>query len=222
MGGARKKYVIPGEVVTTGPFRPVDNVLLDGERIIATAAGMSEIFENEVRVVPFSGKYRPRIDDLVIGKVVSHTSSAWELDINAAYVGFLPAQDVFGRDFSSHADDLTAKLAKGDLVAARIANFDRTRDPLITIGDRDLGKIDGGHMVSIAPGKISRLIGKKGAMIQSIEEGTGTAITVGQNGRVVIDGGSPDGLLKARKAVRLIDEQSYGYDLADRVREMLR
>lgn len=222
MGGSRKKYVVPGQVVTTGPFRPVENVILDGEQIIATAAGMSEIFENEVRVVPFSGKYRPRIDDLVIGKVVSHTSSAWELDINAAYVGFLPAQDVFGRDFASHADDLTAKLAKGDLVAARVANFDRTRDPLMTIGDRDLGKIDGGSMVSIAPGKISRLIGKKGSMIQAIEEGTGTAITVGQNGRVVIDGGSPDGLLKARKAVRMIDEQSYGYDLADRVREMLR
>ena len=221
MGGSRRKYVVPGELVTTGPLRPVENVVLDGDRIISTVAGMSEIFENEVRVVPFSGKYQPRIDDMVIGKVVSHTSLAWDLDINAAYVGFLPAQDVFGRDFSSHADDLTSRLAKGDMVAARVANFDRTRDPLMTIGDRDLGKIDGGHMVSISPGKISRLIGKKGSMIQAIEEGTGTVITVGQNGRVVIDGDDPEGLLKAEKAVRMIDEQSYNSDLADRVREMI-
>ena len=48
--------------------------------------------------------------------------------------------DVFGRDFSTHADELSSKLKTGDLVAARIANFDRTRDPLITISDRDLGK----------------------------------------------------------------------------------
>jgi RNA-binding protein Rrp4 and related proteins (contain S1 domain and KH domain) len=55
--------------------------------------------------------------------------------------------DVFGRDFSTHADELSSKLKTGDLVAARIANFDRTRDPLITISDRDLGKIDDGVLV---------------------------------------------------------------------------
>ncbi len=143
----KRKYVIPGDVVTSGPFRPEQNVILEGNDIISTVVGISEIYDDSVKVIPLTGKYLPKIDDLVIGKVVSHTSLSWELDINSCYIGFLPAMDVFGRDFSTHSDELSSKLKTGDLVAARIANFDRTRDPLITISDRDLGKIDDGVLV---------------------------------------------------------------------------
>ncbi|HJM25921.1 MAG TPA: RNA-binding protein, partial [Nitrosopumilus sp.] len=31
----KRKYVIPGDVVTTGPFRPEQNVILDGDKIIS-------------------------------------------------------------------------------------------------------------------------------------------------------------------------------------------
>ncbi len=182
----KRKYVIPGDVITTGPFRPEQNVMLEGEKIIATAVGISEIYDDSVKVIPLTGKYLPKIDDLVIAKVNSHTSLSWELDINSCYVGFLPAQDVFGRDFSAHADELATKLKTGDLVAARIANFDRTRDPLVTISDRDLGKIDSGILIEISPSKVPRLIGKRGSMIQMIEQATNAAVTIGQNGWVVV------------------------------------
>ena len=33
----KRKYVIPGDVVTSGPFRPEQNVILEGNDIIATA-----------------------------------------------------------------------------------------------------------------------------------------------------------------------------------------
>ena len=59
----------------------------------------------------------------------------------------LPASDVFGRDYSSSADDMNAKLSKGDLIAARIVNADKTRDPLLTISGRELGKIDSGELM---------------------------------------------------------------------------
>ena len=39
----RRKYVIPGDVVTTGPFRPEQNVILDGNKIISTTIGVSRI-----------------------------------------------------------------------------------------------------------------------------------------------------------------------------------
>jgi exosome complex component RRP4 len=217
----RRKYVIPGDVITTGPFRPEQNVILDGNKIIATAVGISEIYDDSVKVLPLTGKYIPKIDDLVIAKVNSHTSLSWELDINSCYVGFLPAQDVFGRDFSAHADELTSKLKTGDLVAARIANFDRTRDPLVTIGDRDLGKIDAGELVVISPSKVPRLIGKKGSMIQMIEMATDAAVTIGQNGWVVVSCDSPEGLLKAKKAIQMVNEQAHVANLTDQVKEML-
>ena len=64
----KRKYVIPGDVVTTGPFRAEQNVILEGEKIISTAVGISEIYEDSVRVISLTGKYIPKIDDLVIGK----------------------------------------------------------------------------------------------------------------------------------------------------------
>ena len=217
----KRKYVIPGDLVTTGPFRPEQNVILEGNKIISTSIGISEIYDDSVRVIPLTGKYIPKIDDLVIGKVLSHTSLSWELDINSCYVGFLPAQDVFGRDFSAHADELASKLKTGDLVAARIANFDRTRDPLITISDRDLGKIDSGTLVKISPSKVPRLIGKRGSMIQMIEQATDAAITIGQNGWVVISCESPEGLLKAKKAIQMVNEKAHVANLTDQVKKML-
>ena len=217
----RRKYVIPGDVVTTGPFRPEQNVILEGNKIISTTIGVSEIYDDSVKVISLTGKYIPKINDLVIGKVISHTSLSWELDINSCYVGFLPAQDVFGRDFSAHADELTSKLKSGDLVAARIANFDRTRDPLVTIADRDLGKIESGDLIKISPSKVPRLIGKRGTMIQSIETATDAVITIGQNGWVVVSCDNPEGLLKAKKAIEMVNEQAHVANLTDQVKEML-
>jgi len=217
----KKRYVIPGDVITTGPYRPDQNVTLDGNRIIATVIGISEISDDSVRVIPLTGMYIPKSSDLVIGKVVSHTSLSWEVDINSCYVGILPAADVFGRDFSAHADELTSKLGKGDLIVARIVNFDRTRDPLITIADRDLGKIESGTLIKISPSKVPRLIGKRGSMIQTIEMATHAVITIGQNGLIVVSCDDSNGLLKAINAIRMIEEEAHMANLTDKVKEML-
>lgn len=217
----KRKFVIPGDVITTGPFRAEQNTVLEDDRIVATTIGISEIFDDAVKVIPLTGRYIPKINDLIVGKVIRHTSLSWELDINSCYVGFLPGQDIFGRDFAAHADELSSRLKNGDLVVARIANFDRTRDPLLTVADRDLGKIDSGELVKISPSKVPRLIGKRGTMIQTIEMASGATITIGQNGLIVIDCPNPEGLLKAKKAVRMIEEQTHIPNLTDRVKEML-
>lgn len=217
----RRKRVIPGDVITTGSYRADQNTVLDGRLIVATAVGVSEIVDDTVRVIPLTGKYMPRIDDMVVGKVTSHTSLAWELDINSCYVGFLPATDVFGRDFSARSDELSTRLKRGDLVAARIANSDRSRDPLLTITDRDLGKIDSGELVEVSASKIPRLIGKRGTMIQMIETQTDSLITVGQNGWVVVSCENPNGLLKAKQAIAMVDRMAHVSNLTDKVRAML-
>lgn len=215
------RTVMPGDAITREARRAGDNVLLDGDTLVSTAVGIVNVSDDTVSVIPLAGKYMPRADDLVVGMVISHTSQAWELDINAPYVGFLLATDVFGRDFASHADELTSKLALGDLVAARVANFDRTRDPLITIDDRDLGKIDSGELVKMAPGKVSSLIGRQGSMIQAIETATDAAVTIGQNGWVALSCESADGLLRAKRAIGVIDQWAYSPGLMDRVKSAL-
>ena len=107
MDDIKRKYVIPGDVITTGPYRAEEGVHLFGDKIIATTVGISEIFDSGVRVIPLTGRYLPRIDDFIIGMVRSHTSLSWELDINSCYAGILPASDVFGRDFDPKVDELT-------------------------------------------------------------------------------------------------------------------
>ena len=216
-----KRYVIPGDVITTGPYRPEQNVILDGNKMIATCIGLSDITDGAVRVIPLTGRYIPKGDDLVVGKVISHSAMSWEVDINSCYLGILPASDVFGRDFSSHANDLTEKLSNGDLIAARIVNFDRTRDPLITISGRELGKIDSGELIKISTSKVPRLIGKRGSMIQMIEEATNANITIGQNGIIIASCENPDGLSKAIRAINMIEEDSHRINLTDMVKKML-
>jgi len=108
MQDQKKRYVIPGDVITSGPYRPEQYVTMDGEKIIATTVGISDISEDSVRVIPLTGMYIPKGSDLVIGKVVSHSSLSWEVDINSCYVGILPATDVFGRGFSASEDELTS------------------------------------------------------------------------------------------------------------------
>ena len=221
MQDQKKRYVIPGDVITSGPYRPEQYVTMDGDKIIATTVGISDISEDSVRVIPLTGMYIPKGNDLVIGKVVSHSSLSWEVDINSCYMGILPATDVFGRGFSASEDELTSKLDKGDLIAARIVNFDRTRDPLITIADNELGKIDSGELVEISASKVPRLIGKRGSMIQTIENATNAAITIGQNGRVIISCENSNGSLKVKKAIKMIEEQAHMANLTDKIQEML-
>jgi len=221
MMDVKRRYVIPGDVIATGPLRPEQNVYQDGDRIISTSVGISEIFENTVRVIPLTGGYIPKSNDLVIGKVIGTSPLSWEFEINSCFIGFLPAQDVFGRDYSPTKDELKQRLDIGDLVAARIANFDRSRDPLLTVQDRDLGNIESGELVEIAPSKVPRLIGKRGSMIQTIEMATKAMITIGQNGWIVVSCEDPEGLLKAIEAIKMVDALAHTPNLTERVKSML-
>ena len=221
MNNDKNRHVIPGQVITTGSYRAEQNTYTDGNKIVSTIVGLSDIRDGSVRVIPLTGGYIPKDDDLIIGKIVSHSAMSWQVDINSCYEGMLPATDVFGRDFSSHSDDLTSKLDNGDLIAARIVNSDKTRDPLLTIGGRELGKIDSGELLRISPSKVPRLIGKRGSMIQMIEGATNANVTIGQNGLLVISCDDSNGLIKAINAVELIEEQAHVANLTDKVNELL-
>ena len=221
MSNDKKRHVIPGEVIVSGPYRAEQNTVMEGNNILATTIGLSDVHDGSVRVIPLTGGYYPKDDDLVIGKIISHSAMSWEVDINSCYSGMLPATDVFGRDFSSHSDDLSSKLCKGDLIVTRIVNSDKTRDPLLTISGRELGKIDAGELVYISPSKVARLIGKRGSMIQMIESSTNSQVTIGQNGLLVVSSEDSNGLLKAIQAIELIEEQAHVANLTDQVNEML-
>jgi len=217
---SESQFVLPGDVIVTGDYRPEQNVILEGNKLMSTAIGFSEIKDDLVTVTPLTGLYTPKTDDLVIGKIVSHNALSWQVDINSYYSGILTASDIFGKDYSPSRDDLSLKLKTGDIILARIANVN-SRDPLITIIGENLGKIDSGELIKISPTKIPRLIGKHGSMIQTIEASTNATITVGQNGFIVVSCDETNGLLKALAAIRMVDEQAHLVNLTDKVKKML-
>ena len=213
--------MLPGDFITTSPLRLQDNVVLDGKRIISTTIGLSDVSTDNVRVISLTGIYIPKIYDLIIGKIESIFGNSWFADINSCYQGMLLGQDVFGRGSYPTKSEMEERLSKGDIIFAKIANSDRQREPLISIADQSLGKIDSGELVKISPAKIPRLIGKHGSMIQTIEGSTNATITVGQNGLIVVSCDETNGLLKALAAIRMVDEQAHLVNLTDKVKKML-
>jgi len=214
---SESQFVLPGDVIVTGDYRPEQNVILDGNRLMSTAAGFSEIKDDLVTVTPLTGLYTPKTDDLVIGKIVSHNALSWEVDINSYYSGILTASDIFGKDYSPSRDDLSLKLKTGDIILARIANVN-SRDPLITITGENLGKIDSGELIKISPTKIPRLTG---SVIQTIEASTNATITAGQNGLIILKCDNSTGLKKVIASIKMIGMAQHDANLEEKVQNIL-
>ena len=217
---SQEQFVLPGDIIVTGDYQPEQNVVLEGDRLMSTAIGFSEIKDDLVTVTPLTGLYTPKTDDLVVGKIVSHNALSWEVNINSYYPGILTAFDIFGKDYSASRDDLSLKLNTGDIILARIANVN-SRDPLITITGENLGKIDSGELVKISPAKIPRLTEKNGSMIQTIEGSTNATITVGQNGLIILKCDNSAGLKKAIASVKMIGMIQYEVNIEDKIQNIL-
>ena len=213
-------FVLPGDVISNGSSSLKQNVILEGDKLVSTTIGFTEINDGAVDVIALTGLYISAVDDLVIGKIVSHNALSWEVDINSSYRAMLPASDIFGKDYSPSRDDLSLKLIIGDIVLARIVNSDSKR-PLITINGQNLGKIDDGELIKISPAKVPRLIGKHGSMIQSIEESTGASITIGQNGWVIFKSDNPISLKNAIASIKMADLILHDDNLEEKIQNML-
>ena len=47
---SQDQFVLPGDIIVTGDYQPEQNVVLDGDRLISTAIGFSEIKDDLVTV----------------------------------------------------------------------------------------------------------------------------------------------------------------------------
>ena len=73
-----------------------------------------------------------------------------------------------------------------------------------------MGKIPTGELLKISPTRVPRLIGKRGSMIQTIEQASSTRITIGQNGIIVVSGNDKEGITLAINAIHIVEvEDSY-------------
>ena len=217
----KKQLVAPGEVLAEGSYFPGENTYREGNKVYASKIGLAELVANKIVVVPLKGCYIPRVDDFVIGRVVDIAMSGWTMDISSPYPAYLPLSETPASRGMAVRKDLAKVFNVGDLVMAEVIAFDRTRDPLLTVRGRGLGKVISGRVVHISAAKIPRLIGRKGSMISLLKKETNCEIIVGQNGTVLVSGRQPKDEQIAAAAMYLIEREAHTRGLTDRVSELM-
>lgn len=217
----KKQLVAPGEVLAEGSYFPGENTYREGNKVYATKIGLAELVDNKIIVVPLKGCYIPRVEDFVIGRVVDIAMSGWTVNISSPYPAYLPLSETTASRGMAVRKDLAKVFNVGDLVMAEVIAFDRTRDPLLTVKGRGLGKVISGRVVHISPAKIPRLIGRKGSMISLLKKETNCEIIVGQNGTVLVSGRQPKNEQVAAAAMYLIEREAHTRGLTIRVSELM-
>ncbi len=159
--------------------------------------------------------------DIIIGKVVNTTIVSWKVEMNSAFTATLHASTVLNRSFNPVKDDIRQQFDVGDILAAELIAFNRTRDPVLSIKGRGLGKLRSGRIIEISPAKVPRLIGRKGSMINLIKTETNSRMIIGQNGLVWVSGKNFEIELLIEKVVRKIERESHTSGLTDRIKELI-
>lgn len=218
----KRKVVVPGEILAEGPFNAGPGTYKDKNVVKASVIGLPELKgNNNIVVVPLQGAYIPKAGDIIIGKVVNTTIVAWKVEINSAYVASLHASTVLNRSFNPMKDDIRTQFDVGDLLAAEVIAFNRTRDPVLSVKGRGLGKLREGRIIEILPAKVPRLIGRKGSMINLIKTETNTRLIIGQNGWVWVSGKDFESEILVEKIIRKIEKESHTSGLTDRIKELI-
>ena len=214
-----REVVVPGqELVKSMDFLPTSGCYRDGDFIVSSFLGLMSVNKNLVKVIPLAGKYNPKVGDVIIGRVKDMSLHAWFLDINCAYDGVLLIKEA--DEFIDRGADLSKYYDFNDVVIAKIINVNKLSNIDITTKGQDLRKIKGGKIIEITPSKVPRIIGKQGSMVSLIKEKTGCKITVGQNGRVWIQGDS-EGELLATQSILMIEQESHIEGLTDKINKFL-
>jgi len=221
MYAQKKQLVTPGELLAQGDYYPDLNTFKIGDSVYSTILGISDLIGNRLSVVPFKHSYIPFVGDLVIGTIVDIGMSGWSVDINSPYPALLPATEVLNRQHSQRTES-DRIFSVGDLVKAKVIAFDRTRDPLLTVKDRGLGKVTHGRVMKISASKIPRLIGKEGSMISMLKKESSCSLSVGQNGIVLVTCESRENEELVMDVVRMIEREAHTHGLTDRVLDLIK
>jgi exosome complex component RRP4 len=217
-----KQLVTPGEMLAEGDYLAGNNTYTEENKIYASRIGLADLDNKQVNVVALRSFYFPKVGDVVIGTVLEVGFSGWTVDIKAPYMALLRAADVLSRPFKPQNDELSQVLNGGDLIVAKIASYDRSHDPQLTVGEPGLGKITRGQIIKVTPSKIPRVIGRKGSMISMIKQETSCQIILGVNGVILVTGKNLEDEELALAAIKKIEEESHTSGLTDRITQFLK
>jgi len=214
-----KEIVVPGQELAIGlDFLPGGAAFREGDKIIASQLGLISIRGKVIKLIPLTGKYFPKVGDVVIGRVIDMNFNGWFVDIGCSYDAALSIRSV--QEYVERDDDMTKYYNFNDIVVAKITKITRSKLIDLTTKGPGMMKLIGGNIIKIIPSKVPRAIGKQGSMIDMIKNMTNCKIVVGQNGRVWIQGSVKD-TLTATKAIKKVERESHTSGLTDKIKDFL-
>jgi len=214
----KREVVVPGQLLAEGRYRPSFGTYDEGGKIYSSLMGLAELKGNTVKVVALDGVYIPKEGDLVIGIIKLVAGNNWKVDIGGPYGASLHANNALRRPYS---DDISEYMDMGDVISAEVSAFDRQSGPFLSMKGRGLEVLEGGMVLEVSPAKIPRIIGRRGSMINIINDHLRIDSVVGQNGRIWIKTSDVEKLRLAIKAFRMIEAQAHTSNLTDRINKML-
>ncbi|HEY6238106.1 MAG TPA: exosome complex protein Rrp4 [Thermoplasmata archaeon] len=186
-------------------------------RIYASVLGLLSRRPPTIRIIPLSGRYIPKAHDTVIGTVTDVQGTFWLLDIGGPRWAPL---HMTGTPWKIDFGETEQYLRVGDAVVVTVESIENTGRIGVTMLGEGLGKLEGGAIVSVSPAKVPRVIGRSGSMVQTMTRLTDCQVAVGQNGRIWIDG-PPDGIVRLRECLRMIEEEGQRPGLTERIEAYL-
>lgn len=215
-----KDIVTPGEELAVGmDFLPAFGVFRENEKLIASRVGIVNVSGRLVKLIPLVGRYAPRRDDVVIGKILDMTMSSWFVDINHFSDAVLSLKEV--REFIPRGVELANYYSYNDWIIARVINVSKSKMVEISMRGPGLGRLDKGRIVKLNPAKIPRVIGRQASMINMVKDMTKCNIFVGQNGYIWLRGDDPEKERIAVETLHYIERESHQSGLTEKVKEFL-
>jgi len=214
-----KQVAVPGDVLADDlGFIPGFGTYRNNHNLMCSRLGLVNIEGKVIKVIPLSGRYLPRRNDVVIGRVFDILMMGWRVNINSPYSAVLSSKET--QDFIEKNEDLSRYFDLDDYMVCKVTNVTSQNLIDVTVRDQGLRKLKGGRIINVNTHKVPRIIGKKGSMVSMIKQATGCRIIVGQNGLIWIDG-EPDKENIAVDAIRKIESESHIPGLTDRMKNHL-
>ena len=215
-----KQLVFPGEIVAEGiDYLPSQGIFRDNDQLVANRIGLVSIDNRLIKLIPLTGTYTPKVGDTVIGRIVNVGFSGWTVDFGFSNLAQLPVRDATN-EFVDKRSDLTQYFDFDDLIVTKISNLSKGNLVDLTMKNPGLFKLskEKGRLIDITPSKVPRVIGKQGSMISMLKNLTNCKISVGQNGKIWVEG---DGEEMAVKAIELIEKESHLPGLTEKIEKLL-
>ena len=205
-----RDLVVPGDLIGN-EIVPDMNCYMEGGNVYSAVEGLVRVDGRKIKVVPSSGGYLPKREDVVIGVISDVLSGKWLVDINSPYICAMSGEEV-SRDAAK--TDLSRYYKVGDIITAKIGSVNE----VFSCQLMKPWKIESGLIIEVNPKRVPRVVGKQKSMLNMIREKTGSRVIVGQNGKIWIKDGNVD---LAVKTIKKIEKYAQTQGLTDQISEFL-